>query len=410
MKLLMIAITGLGMSCLNYSFSQSKDFLRNYTAPDFKYRTLGVNFLGNSSGASNQVSNSHLARFSADLNYFHRNNTSLYQGTVRTFNTLSAHGTNTNAGLNWTILNFHRLNTENRFFVKSGNFFLGAHADVVGVHSHIHSLSSSEVNNTMNFDLSPELSFGWGRLEPVNFARQAMDIEYLLKQEGICESLTNGELKSLSDKIALASNRRFFDARHKRIYELETIDSTISDLGFVPNRNMRYFSRMQDAYFFALGNERLSGMRHEVGFNLQTDFDIYSNNEFENVVGLWFYQFSYYLPQSWSLQHNIQSKVAANQYILRWENNYGFQIHPSTRTIIEINANTGANFDFVSGDIGFMLGTGASVTYYISPRFRLSGSFDFNYTDNYLWQPIVSTGPSDRLVYKTDIRLSYAIF
>ena len=139
-------------------------------------------------------------------------------------------------------------------------------------------------------------------------------------------------------------------------------------------------------------------------------FDIYHYNEFEDVGGLWFYQFSYHLPQSWSLQHNVTSRIEGNANILKWTNYYSFGIYPTTRTAILVSGQSGLNYDFASDQFGAMIGAGANVHYYITPRFRLNASCALNYTTDYWWQPITQNTASNNLYYRFNIGLSYAIF
>ena len=370
---------------------------------------MSVSFNGRTSGFSTETYERHSALFTGTFRYFHLNNTSLYQGTVKSDNFLQVQGDNSGGSLIWQFRNSHNFSSENRFFVKRGNFFLGSHLRLDGGHSHYNYISDSTVNQ-MSVLFSPTLSFGWGRLEPVNFAREAMDIEYILNQDRIIEGMSDEELTTLADKIALASNRRFFDVRHKRMYELETIDSTIESLGFVPKRNMRYFSRLQDSYFYAIGNSRLSGMRHEIGFNLQGVFDIYHYNEFDPVGGAFFYNFSYHLPQSFALQHDVVSRLRGNSHFIQLRNSYNIGIYPTTRTAISFGASIGALYNIDTDTFGGYIGGSGRITYYISPRFRLGAYYGFSFRENYLTNPIIDLNSDDRFFYNLGLGISYAIF
>jgi len=105
------------------------------------------------------------------------------------------------------------------------------------------------------------LGIGIGRIEPVGDARHAIHILDALARRGITSATKSAEdITRFAEFIAELKNKRFLDARHRRIYELEALDSFLFVNGFRDTLSMKYFTTLED--FWVHGNEsRYSGWR-----------------------------------------------------------------------------------------------------------------------------------------------------
>ncbi|RLD40783.1 MAG: hypothetical protein DRI89_11260, partial [Bacteroidetes bacterium] len=262
--------------------------LKDYIAPDIRYRLLDLGSQLQLSGINiterEDYSNNN---FGADayLNYYEYENLSNYQGT-------------TNASLNTTYrarwgkrdsikdsyssphISLRSL-SQSRFYNKNGRFW--------GLHGYIYyGFSNSSVKNGEEssnaqfhrFIITPYISLGKGRIEPVESARQAMDILLALQKYN---RLGVRPDKLMIDSLARVANRitykRFYDSRFKRIYQLEELDRAIQNMDLVDTADIVYFANLSDIWNYAGRYNRGSGLRYEGG--IIPDFSIV-NNEYES--------------------------------------------------------------------------------------------------------------------------------
>ena len=126
--------------------------------------------------------------------------------------------------------------------------------------------------------LRPELKLGggFGRIEPVGDIRRAIYmLEDLMKNDRLTKIPAKNEVYQLADKVAELRNQRFFDSRLRRIYEIKSLDSTLTDMNLVDESDATYFTSLNDMWGYGQEN-RYSGNRIE--FNLIGDLN-YSRNK-----------------------------------------------------------------------------------------------------------------------------------
>ncbi|MCL2413674.1 MAG: hypothetical protein FWC94_00255 [Bacteroidales bacterium] len=102
---------------------------------------------------------------------------------------------------------------------------------------------------------------GLGRIEPVGDASHAIQIFDALARRNITSATKSPEdIIRFAEFIAKLKNKRFLDARHRKIYELEALDSFLFANGFRDTLSASYFATLED--FWVHGRPfRSSGTR-----------------------------------------------------------------------------------------------------------------------------------------------------
>ena len=122
-------------------------------------------------------------------------------------------------------------------------------------------INSRHRNLAQNVTAEISLGIGIGRIEPVGDARHAIHILDALARRGITSATKSPEeITRFAEFIAGLKNKRFLDARHRRIYELEAIDSFLLANDFRDTLSVEYFATLQDFWIHG-GENRASGWR-----------------------------------------------------------------------------------------------------------------------------------------------------
>ncbi len=118
---------------------------------------------------------------------------------------------------------------------------------------------SNTLGQNIKFDIPLEV--GHGRIEPIGDARHAIYIFDALAHQGLIEAPKSSEdITRFAVFIAKLKNKRYLDARHRRIYEMEALDSFLVANHYSDTPNMRYYTTLED--FWGYGNvNRQSGSR-----------------------------------------------------------------------------------------------------------------------------------------------------
>jgi len=367
----------------NYFVSEKdNNFLRNYKAPDFRFRSLTFTFDGIGQGTTTNLNNQQYLQCRSGLYFSRFFNTSAYQRGSNAALESNLRLRNNNGDVNYAVLLRGYNNSQNRFYLKN-NWFYGIHAqtdfEVLAV----------ENNNDLTLVLKPAFSIGHGRIEPIGYARVAMDVERLLiKGNRFDSNFSEKNRKELADKIAIIQTKRFFDPRLGRIYQLQALDSILQDMGVITEADITYFSLLQDAFLYGTYNYRMSGLRHEFGITQGINILPTSSDKY---MSYGFYKFSYYLPKSYAVQHNFTASVIGgllvdntsitqNEFPLWFDVDYDFGFYPTTRSFFSVGIVGGLN---VNSTVGYITGTNVRAYYYISPRFRFSLDGQFRIGENY---------------------------
>jgi hypothetical protein len=367
-----------------------ENFMRDYVAPDFKLRQLSVNGRSSGDGFKTELDEQYQFSLGANLNFSKISNNQKYQGTIN-----SAFGFSTNYSSSSISPQVLSINASlqnkmiNRFYFND-KWFWGAHDNSFLGLAYAHPFSDTLTGiGTYLMNFRPAVSIGFGRVEWVQFARQALDIERsLFQSKRLDESYTEQDRKLVADKIAQIRNRRYYDFRIGRIDQLQALDSLYAKEGLTNNADIIYFSELQDAYFFSYYTDRLSGFRHELGVVEGIDYSEVNGLTGSETFG--FYSFSYFLPQSYAIQHNFELSVmggidanllsSTSDYPVWADVNYTFGLYPTTRTYLGLTTTAGFNYDVHAG---YICGLSLDTYYYISPRLRFSARAGFQQGDNY---------------------------
>ena len=381
--------------------NKNTDFLRNYKAPDFKQKRFDIRLNGDGNSSSYSGTNP-IYRYNnlTSLTYTQYSNTQRYQGFLTTRISDNITGANTSGSDNFNLLAQLDLTSKNYFYVRP-KFFIGAHA------ASFYTYTINRIDKNFDFQqnalyFSSAVSAGFGRLEPVQYARNAMDMERSLTKGGRLSSpYSMEELTLLSDEITRINNVRFYDFRLRRIEQFEALDKTMQRLGHVSDFDMAYFSYLADAYLYAQSFARFSGFRHEFGLAETANWSR-QRGQLTGIITAadartsLFYRASMQIPASYAVQHELE--VLANVAYEYFPNmpvspgeiggyastRYTLGFYPTTRTNINVGAQAGTSIVNVAG---YSAGLFANATFYISPQFRISGNLSGSYAANYSFNP-----------------------
>jgi hypothetical protein len=170
------------------------------------------------------------------------------------------------------------LQTYNRFYVTPVYFF---EVDLNGSVSNDYdnySLDYYAMNSNMQVGYNDSktngtaleglmsLRFGRGRIEYVEDARLAVYIlDDLRKHNRLSRTPTEEEILEFSKIITQVKNKRFFDARIRKIEEISTVDSFLVSANLINKSDAAYFTTLNDNWVNAAGPARQSGFRYSFG-------------------------------------------------------------------------------------------------------------------------------------------------
>lgn len=438
MKTVKLLLLGCSLVSSTISFSQTdkKDFLKDYKSPEFRMRQLtvgGNGYAGGSQNASNSINSNyyqewHEGRFGIGSSYLNIINSPKYQG-----------NSSVGLGINFAYHLFNgagyrtlglraTYSGENRFYLRPKLFF-GFHNYTIVEPAHNTEIGPTDKYFKMKVNSTTEITIGIGRVEFAYFARQAMDIDRLLSKTGqLSQPFTPEQLKVLADRIGELRNTRFLDSRLFRIKQLEMIDSTMSEFGIVNERDMSYFSRLNDAMFYANPFGRLSGLRTELGVSTSPNYSILDpdNNEWSNHSKV-LMKVDYYLPVSYAIQSDVSFEgsyghrvrksglLSTHEDVVSLSATYSFGWYPTTRTSLVLTG-TGSYVNTLNVSTATNASVSLKYYYYISPatRFSIRGRYSYRSSEYEDLPGTILFDESDlfnlRQGYSFSIGLNHAIF
>lgn len=426
-KLLIITLGLLLFSSLTFAQLNSiKDFdLKNYKAPEIKYRTVDLGSRLSAHGTNTTPINNYNA-FSTNINlhYFEYRNTKKIQSRSYSYFDGSYFASWKNDGSEKTTSSNPTLSlsyaTETRFYNQNKAFF-GLHGNIEYMYSPSYSKYDDETHNfqRQEFLITPYFSVGKGRVEPIESARQAMDILLALKNENRLNIVPDS---SMIDSLARVANRirykRFYDSRFKRIYQLEELDKTMQNMDLVETADMVYFANLNDIWNYGSQFNRGTGTRYEGGIIPVFSIDYYrvdistndyfglSNDKNYGIYG--FFSFNRMKPVSYAWQSDILIDMTFGYGVIdrAWESNdsnrktynnslngllsvvWKIGFYPNTRTYAGVEPYIAYSYNYdieeKNKDV-FGLNTGFRFNsyYYVSPRLRVQLTAGFAYLNNF---------------------------
>lgn len=316
---------------------------------------------------------------------------------------------------------------------------------------------SMDQSNSTRVNARLPILIGYGRIERTEDARLAVYIlDDLKKLNKLTREPTEAEITELAQVIAQLKNERFFDVRHKKIWEIEQLDSFLVKTGLVSDIDAAYFTSVKDNWDYASGPKRETGFRISAGvmpgyfYSFHHSNNSYSSSGvsiydyiFENILKSTSFQglicSKYELPINLYWQFSIISDIRAGIFKDRYE--YGIitnstgqsdgkianadlklqlGYYPNSRTYFNSGLQYYFNFsdekDKDEDDQTIRRYHKASYFlegyYYLSPqlRFTLYGNVSYNIRDNdYIYSDAsVSNSTYKRWLYQLSLGVTYS--
>lgn len=404
------------------SISQDSSFLlKNYKfrTPGFRALQLNINAAGNLYDAKrvNETDvlgsdiNSNIA-----VNYFRITSTNKRQqlSTIsinpvfnfsKNKNVVSTNRTrNARLDIEW--------NRTDRFFNKQNFFFEIGNELAIGGYRQKNTSAFND-NRARNSMISDKLilGVGKGRLENVQDAQMAMFIINDLRRLGLLTSEPDAATQyQLAELITDINNRRVFDNRVRRIYELTRIDSFLQSKQLISTPTIAYFTTVNDNWALAFNPGRVSGTRIyaqlKPGFNLNFEGFNQSDTSALSYKGdtkqfIYFYEpeigVEYQKPVNLHWQRTANASLRFRQRFARTNSKtesssvvteteyfttspevalssfYGFGYYPNNRTVV----NAGVNFEAVYGTAD--MGIGRPDYFVLAPGLQLNANYFLNF-------------------------------
>lgn len=344
------------------------------------------------------------------------------------------------------------LNYSTYFYNKNESFFLlQLNANLSSVYNKSNLFTDgrkyNEIGN-LNYSIKPYVGIGKGRLELVTDARQAVYIlDELYKKGKLKQELTDMQIFEFAQVISKVKNKRFLDARLRKIEEITTVDSFLLKNNYLTNQDATYFTTLYDFWENGALYDRYSGQSLELNISPNIGFEnklnktyLHQNGDFNSTKhynGELNLQYSYEKSIGLNWQHSIYAKFGTVFSAFEGENKndinvieksegtisdgmfyvgYRLSFYPSTRTRLMFSANSYNKlkvYDNISvNDVthpkriekDFNVGGGVYLDYYISQQLRFSVSTGTNLIINNLYND------EKIFLYGIEASIFYSIF
>lgn len=262
--------------------------------------------------------------------------------------------------LNWD------LNASRRFYLTEKNLFLEGATDIHCTYASrkityngIESDADSYKSNNLN--LSVGIGIGTGRIERVNDLWQGYYIlEKLNQQNSLDRELKEKDIFEFAKLISILKNKRFFDARLRKIAELQALDSMIHQQGLASESDISYFTTLNDYWSFPVYFDRKSGKELKFQLLPEINREYYKSN---NTAS--------YSPTKTNLVSKIQFDCS-KQLNLNWERNVHIDL--TNTTLLAKNGDVPDSYP------GNLIGTNTSFGYGFFPDSRTRLQFSGKYS------------------------------
>jgi hypothetical protein len=414
------------------SFSQDSSF----QLKDYKYRTDGFRALTVSGGFSGSLNNrktndalsddvkqNQIALYPFVLSYYKTISTdkrihnsyaafsSSYFGSKREQNKQEQKDSRLNSYFTWGLLNQYY---KGKIFFEFGNELDLSLDKTKQVDT------NSRIKNALdNASNTVTIGIGRGRIENVTDAQMAMYILNDLQKQGLLSFPPDGQTyNELAKLITQINNRRIFDYRRKRIYELTQIDSFLKNKGLATSTDIRHFTTINDNWTFAFNPYRFSGSRWFVRLkpgaelNYQKFDSKYINSDSHSryftkslFAGPEF-GFEYFVPVNLRWQKNFRTQISASrqwnfgnskiisggaqtkekyfktEYGIDFNAFYGVAYYPNTRTALSLDLGGHIQYQEFNDGISRELWT-------YSPQFNIHADYFISYRTRFYIDALV---------------------
>jgi hypothetical protein len=427
MKITLVMLSILGASLIG--IAQDKNFdLSKYKFPDYKRHELELNF--NSSGNSH----SYYTVFPSTINYsetkFDRSNSNFnsyfklgynYENLTRkridhfysSFTGQYDYSKSNDSGnlikqsepaLNWNFNGFKRYyQTEDKVFFEGltdfqYNYNYRKSTNDVGT-------VSIDVSKSRNLTLSVGMGVGIGRIEHVNDLWQGYYIlEKLKQQNSFDRELQEKDIFEFAQLISKLKNKRFFDARIRKIAELQALDSMMHQQGLINKSDISYFTTLNDYWSFPISFDRKSGreLKFQLLPEITNEYYKSNNNAVDsptraNLVSKIQFDSSKQINLFWERTAHIdvinttllaKNGDVPNSYpgnFVGTNASFGFGFYPDSRTRLGLSGQySGYESPYFEGEnVMKYWNSNIKLTfaanYFISPQLQITGNFSGNY-------------------------------
>ena len=299
---------------------------------------------------------------------------------------------------------------------------------------------TNQKRKEFSVNISPQTGIGYGRIENVRDARQAIYIANALsKNKILTRNLSNDELFELSQIISTVKNKRFLDSRLRLIEEITTLDTFFENNDLLADTGAAYFTTLYDMWQYGDLFSRQSG--YEISFSVRPYYS-YKNYKYTPQIRDMIYysylhemslNFSYEKPFKLNWQHSLSVEVSGGIYSSSEENkhtdndykintkyntfgaivNYSLGYYPNTRTYIQVTTSQQifkVKYDDDRSSMNFYSILGANLYYYFSPNLRLTGDCNLIYSPSRFRGNEAYHSNIDNFSSSFNIRLTYSIF
>ena len=409
------------------AFAQLDTFkLSNYSLPEMKRHYLVLDANVNGYGNNYDNSNFNYLNLPVSVRYnFYRNTKSfqneasisesfLFTNQKSTQNTGFVSKSNSSS-------NTLYISTTNRSY-QANKSFIGFSADISSVYNASKQESdTANINSSTNtFDLSTTIVFGIGRIEQVEDARLAVYIlDELYKTKKLTKMPNGAEIIEFAKLISKLKNERIFDARIKKLYEIEQIDAFLREKAWLKDIDVRYFNSVNDNWDYGQTPLRATGSRLSMGIGPVMQYVNYNgssssmpNNDYDRTDNFLGYMidlnYVYEKPQNLHWQHSFlfdlqyqKSKTHTEGLntttsdeatpLLSSQVSYTLGYYPNTRTSMSMNLKTNYSQSFAEIETATTTTrqyqwqitpvAGLNISYYFSPqlKFNLGASLSYKF-------------------------------
>lgn len=409
-KLLLAALLIAANAFSQDSIFQIKDY--KFRTPGFWALGLNVNFSGNYSNINQANSNNYrsnstnLGPISANYYHIRSSDRRFQQSNISLSTSFSSYsrkdGSEKNDNSYGDSRVFWSLQTRdyrnNQWFLEWGNDVRSS-VEAGKMQTPFYHTQSTEYS----LQNIATVGFGKGRIEWVQDAQMAVYIlQDLASQNLLNRTPSAAESNAFAQLITDVNNRRVFDSRRRRVYELTRIDSFLKNSGLATQTDIRHFTTVNDNWAFAINPFRRSGaawfvrVKPGISFDQNRVTDKMQPPPFYNQanrLSLFFSPeigYENYRPLSLKWQRNFsinasykgyqqndkfkevrpaggaETKTDAYSGSLSLQTNYGVGFFPNTRTQI-------------TADLGFFGGYHNSKSWNLQPSFDLLANYFIGY-------------------------------
>ncbi len=246
----------------------------NFKLSDFKYRTPGFKALGFTGRTNSSYSSgaSGIGSFEIfpQINYLAQRSTDKQQqylsvGATAFYNTIGGNSDKQRGVGAGTSFDFLLRKFKEKYFIETGIKGRGNYGNV-----NYKTQNRKEITTPYSAQIT--LGAGIGRLENVSDAQMALFILEDLKSAGkIKEPVSKEKAAAFASLLTQVYNKRIFDFRKRRIYEMEQINTFLKTNKIIAADDITVFNIISDNWAFAIQPNAIDGIAVSGGGTLIVD-------------------------------------------------------------------------------------------------------------------------------------------